>query len=630
MTRKNFIFTIVFILFISSILIITPFTGKVSADTFQNNLSIQRLAGSDRYETSSLLCKLGWNQTSDNVVLTTGEDFPDSLCAAPLASKLNAPLLLTYKDSLNAFTKNEIIRLKPKNIYIIGGKGVVSQAIENQLKSMNLNIIRIGGSDRYETSIMIAKFLGKANRIFVTTGENFPDSLSVASIASKEKNPIILSSKDDIRQEFKDYLNSNNITQSYVIGGQALISDKVRKQLPNSTRIYGNNRYETNVDIINTFSDELDITNVFMTTGENFPDALSCSSFAGSKAAPIILVNPNEKEVTRDLFKSINSFTKNVFVLGGESVVPSSNIDIIPEGANAKNAVNIPTYEGSNQACHPKVLYFPNKWNGWKYWMVMTPYPSGNDYWENPSIVVSNSGIQWNKPNGLVNPITPLPEKSGQHNSDPHLVYNEVKNELELWYRFTLFDKEDRIYKMTSPDGIHWSNPKLMISFYNENKCLSPTIIFENNKYRMWYINQNFNCVYVESSDGTQWSNPVNVNLNLTDSYVPWHIDVVHTDLGYEAIFCGAKKIDINLNNRVLFWNISNDGIHFSNSKVVLKPSNNDTAWDNKQIYRSTFVKVNGVYKLFYSAMDKNINWHIGLSQGYSLDDLHGYIGYIR
>ena len=621
----------IFSIFTSLTLFCSLFAIKVPAATTQTNFLVQRLAGSNRYETSTLLSKYGWNTSCNDVVLATGEDFPDSLSAAPLAAKLNAPILLANKASLSTITKNELLRLKPKNAYIIGGQGVMSLELENEIRSMNINTIRVAGNDRYETSLKVAKLLGKSSTVFMVTGENFPDALSVASVAAKEGAPILLTSKDDISNGIKEYLNSNNIIKSYVIGGPAIISNNIFNQLPNCTRIYGNDRYETNINVLNIFSDELNLATAFISTGDDFPDALSCAPLAGISSSSIILVSRNESEVTKDFFKSINSFIKRVNILGGESVVPSKVIDTTSQSANAKFTLKIPTYDESGQACHPKVLYFPNKWNGFKYWMAMTPYPNGDDIWENPSIVASNSGTSWQVPKGLTNPVPPLPYIRGQHNSDPHLVFNQNSNQLELWYRYTLYDKEDQIYKMASSDGIHWLTPQLMLSFKNDQKCLSPAIIFEDNKYKMWYISQDFKCMYIENLAGeSQWSAPIEVNFNLANSYAPWHIDVVHSDIGYEAIFCGSKKEEMDLNNRVLYSNVSSDGIHFNNSKIILTPSKDEKAWDNKQIYRSSFVKVDGIYKLFYSAMDKNTKWHIGLSQGYSLDDLHGYDGNIK
>ena len=53
---------------------------------------------------------------------------------------------------------------------------------------------------------------------------------------------------------------------------------------------------------------------------------------------------------------------------------------IPPNDYNSKNKLNIISTYGDNEAYHPKVLTFKEKWNGYKYWMVSTPYPKNNTY----------------------------------------------------------------------------------------------------------------------------------------------------------------------------------------------------------------------------------------------------------
>ena len=76
---------------------------------------------------------------------------------------------------------------------------------------------------------------------------------------------------------------------------------------------------------------------------------------------------------------------------------------VAAEAINRK--LNIPTYDGSGQGVHPDVYYNANGWNGYRYWMAVTPYPGGNAAYENPSIVVSNDNVNWIVPPGLSNPI---------------------------------------------------------------------------------------------------------------------------------------------------------------------------------------------------------------------------------
>lgn len=588
--------------------------------------SVQRFNGSDRYSTDIMVTDYGWGNRSENIVIVSGEDYPDALSAAPFAAKLKAPLLLVKKTLLDESVKNEIIKLRPVNAYIIGGQGSVSSNIADTLNKMGINIIRIEGRNRCETSLKIAGYMGSSGKVFIAADDDYADAVSLTSIAAKENMPIIFCSKNTIPEELKEYLKNNNVTECWLIGGPSALSNNISEQLSGCIRIYGNNRYETNVEIINTFYDKFDFKNVFIVNGNNLADAVSCASLAGINSSPIILVGGNEDKSTEDLLKYVHNSARKVCVLGGEYSVPSWSIDTEYHSANAADSLYIPTYERSSQSCHPKVLYFKDGWNGWKYWMSMTPYPNGNDSYENASIVVSDTGTKWNVPRGLSNPLSPKPKKRKEHGSDPELVYNPQSNNLELWYRFTIIQKRDNIYRMVSHNGIDWSKPQLMVSFYGQQTCMSPAIIFEKNKYRMWYINEYHRCMYIESNDGGRsWSKPVRIELNLAKYCEPWHIDMVHTDLGYEAVFCGGTRKDLDKNNRVLYYNISKDGIHFEHPEIILKASDQYNAWDNKQIYRSSFVKVDGVYRLYYSAMDKNTKWHIGLTEGYSLNKLHGY-----
>jgi len=83
--------------------------------------------------------------------------------------------------------------------------------------------------------------------------------------------------------------------------------------------------------------------------------------------------------------------------------------------SNAKEYQSTPTYDGSGQAVHPDLVYFPDGWgkdregNNWNYWLVMTPFPNRKDNYENPSILVSDDGVKWRTPPGLENPAEKEP-----------------------------------------------------------------------------------------------------------------------------------------------------------------------------------------------------------------------------
>ena len=154
--------------------------------------------------------------------------------------------------------------------------------------------------------------------------------------------------------------------------------------------------------------------------------------------------------------------------------------------ANAKRHLDIPTYDGSGQMTHPKVLYMPdygtsyiNGWNGYKYWMTMSPYPQSNDDYENPSIVASNDGINWVVPAGMVNPIQVHPNVAGgDHFNDPHLVF--VAGILECWWGGTT-----GAFRSWSSDGVTWSTPVLMA---NGSQYSQAVMYNGKGEYELFYI----------------------------------------------------------------------------------------------------------------------------------------------
>ncbi|KZL92029.1 cell wall-binding repeat-containing protein [Clostridium magnum] len=288
-----------------------------------------RLGGSDRYKTSVAISQRGWS-SSQYVVLASGIEFPDALCAGPLAKKYDAPILLTQPDKLNLDTLKEIKRLGAKNIIIIGGIGSISKNIEDELKSEGITSTeRISGADRYETSVKVAEKIGTTDSIALACGLNFPDALSFSPIATAKGIPIVLTNKDSLPDCVKQYLTGKKIIQSYIVGGTGVISDSVKNSVSNPLRLGGLNRYETNVEILKAFDKDLNYNNVYISDGDGpngneFADALSGSVLAARTSSPIILAYKSLPDSTKDYIKTKFILGSKTIALGGEASVSSS------------------------------------------------------------------------------------------------------------------------------------------------------------------------------------------------------------------------------------------------------------------------------------------------------------------
>ncbi|MBC2582048.1 cell wall-binding repeat-containing protein [Clostridium sp. DJ247] len=290
-----------------------------------------RLWGADRYETAVKVSQAGWTSGSDYAVVASGEGFADALSAAPLAKVNNAPILLTQKGSLSASTLAELKRLNVKQVYIIGGQGVVSQAVEDTIKSqVTSNIQRLWGQDRYETAVKIAEKLGTPSRIVLASGEGYADALSAAPIAALEGIPVLLTESKTLSKATADYIKANSgITTTYVIGGYASVSDVVMNVVPNAQRFGGADRYETNAAVINAFSADFDFKNAYVALGDGpngneFADALSGAAIASKNVSPVIIINKVLNNTTQTLTRTHLFPSSTVTVLGGVANVPDA------------------------------------------------------------------------------------------------------------------------------------------------------------------------------------------------------------------------------------------------------------------------------------------------------------------
>lgn len=317
--------------------------NEVSAAT----ATTQRLQGEDRYKTAIAISMVGWS-TSENVVLATGENFPDALSAAPLAKQLNAPILLVGK-TLDSALETEINRLKVKNVYIVGGKGVVSNNIKEQLEGKNLTVTRLSGNDRYETSLSIANYMvdnfNVGSEVVVATGEGFPDALSIAPVAASKGMPILLSPKTGLTDSLQKYINDQKVTKAFVIGGPGVLSDRVMQQLPSPERVFGADRFATNIAVLNRFASDLTFDKVYVATGENFPDALAGSALAPTTRSPIVLTSNTPGQISKDFILSKISIISKVNVLGGTGAISEVAIDDLlfrsqDKGSSQNNANN--------------------------------------------------------------------------------------------------------------------------------------------------------------------------------------------------------------------------------------------------------------------------------------------------
>ena len=115
--------------------------------------NIDKIQGKDRYETAAMIASKQNYGTA--ILVNSDKSLADGLSASGLAGAVDAPILLTKKDSIPGHTLN---KLKGVNkVYIIGSESTISKKVEDELNSKGIVVERLGGADRIQTSYNVAK-----------------------------------------------------------------------------------------------------------------------------------------------------------------------------------------------------------------------------------------------------------------------------------------------------------------------------------------------------------------------------------------------------------------------------------------------------------------------------------------
>jgi len=214
---------------------------------------------------------------------------------------------------------------------LVSGTAVISAKVESDLSAVGIQAVRIGGYDRYETAVNIAKEIQTIKpfqEVVVTNAYANVDAISIAPIAAAKGIPVLLVNKDSVPTVVSDFIKSSGINKTYVIGGTAVVSDSVKDTLPNAARLGGYDRFDTNTEVLKKFENLIIGGSMFFANGNDTSliDSLTGAPMAAKLGGAIVLSN---KETVPDGTKGYiqtNIALKNPVVLGGTAVISDSAI----------------------------------------------------------------------------------------------------------------------------------------------------------------------------------------------------------------------------------------------------------------------------------------------------------------
>ena len=260
--------------------------------------TVKTIEGYNRVETS-IKTALEQNTKVDYLILANGYSFADSLSSVNLLNKYPNSKLILVSPKTNI--SNELKKIKPKKVLLVGGSDTISDNFVNQAKKLGIETERFSGVDRYKTN---EKTLDGFNKVGVADGRNYPDALSASALLKQENLGLMLVNGSKFYNTEKEV--------KYTFG------DKDSVKQDNGERLSGLTRYETNEKI----NDKLSNKDNIITYGGNYADALSSVNLLNGNNKIILLNNNYISNKNKSLIKEGSNI-----IVGGllKNITPTIN-----------------------------------------------------------------------------------------------------------------------------------------------------------------------------------------------------------------------------------------------------------------------------------------------------------------
>jgi putative cell wall-binding protein len=334
-----------------------------------------RVAGADRFSTAVELSKTRFGSGVPVVYVANGYGWADALAAGPAAAHLGGPVLLVGPDAIPTVTANELNRLDPDRIVVVGGTAIVSPSVESALAAYAPTVDRIAGAWRYATGAAISTdAFDSAAVAVIASGEKFADAMAGVPAAKVWNAPILLVTPNSVPAEVTAALDTLNVTSVKILGGTGVVSSNVESNLKsllgasNVQRIAGASRAYTAVATSKAAFGP-GVAAAYLAYGGQFADALAAGPVAALAPGPILLVEKNcvPEVVNAELTRLAPT---SIVVVGGTSVTGSGvyNRTVCPVGPRTPTVSGLtgPRWENDayedDAAPDPYVVKFGNTW----------------------------------------------------------------------------------------------------------------------------------------------------------------------------------------------------------------------------------------------------------------------------
>lgn len=241
---------------------LSPAEGDDDCRTAESNVDgVDRVAGADRFATAACASRVAYPDAGDvdHVVLARGDaqgELADALAGAVLADHVGGPVLLALPQQLPEATREEIARLAPDRVTILGGASAVGPPVAADLRRLVDDVERIAGSTRVDTAARISDAARTSGTAFVVNGFRPADSLVAAAPAARQDAGLVQVHQGQVPEATRQALEG--VDRIVIVGGHTVVSDAVAAELSDAVdgrvrRVAGGNRGETSASVARAF-----------------------------------------------------------------------------------------------------------------------------------------------------------------------------------------------------------------------------------------------------------------------------------------------------------------------------------------------------------------------------------------
>lgn len=323
------------------------FSGQGTANASGIAFETDRISGLRQIDTAIEVSQSGWD-TAATVILATADNFPDALVAAPLSHRLNAPILLNHKGTLDPNVLKEINNLGAHKVVILGGTACIGPEVSDALEDAGKIVERIAGTTQYETAAKVAEFLGVSDKVILVNGEHFPDALAISAYAGYTETPILLTNSRELPavtkaklQFFQALSGADNpgTIKTIIVGGEAAVPPATVQTVSKIELLAGWDRYLTAAKVYQFAKGVLISNTNYLVTAENYPDALVAGALAAKKQAQILLSqSASLSPVTYSVLSTSPTMVHVIVIIGGTAAI-GGKVQATVEGKIPMNAL---------------------------------------------------------------------------------------------------------------------------------------------------------------------------------------------------------------------------------------------------------------------------------------------------